>query len=103
MSKKLAAILTGIFISVFSLTTVSQAQTTNNQGLNAKQQGIVTIAAFTAKGDLERLKTALNEGLDAGLTVNECLTLIFIIQHVLYLVRTDLRASISMFQSMLLS
>jgi alkylhydroperoxidase/carboxymuconolactone decarboxylase family protein YurZ len=56
---------------VFSLTTVSQAQTTNNQGLNAKQQGIVTIAAFTAKGDLERLKTALNEGLDAGLTVNE--------------------------------
>ncbi len=39
--------------------------------MNAKQQGIVTIAAFTAKGDLERLKTALNEGLDAGLTVNE--------------------------------
>ncbi|MCC5465125.1 carboxymuconolactone decarboxylase family protein [Pelosinus baikalensis] len=71
MRKKLAAILTGIFISVFSLTTVSQAQTTNNQGLNAKQQGIVTIAAFTAKGDLEKLKTALNEGLDAGLTVNE--------------------------------
>jgi 4-carboxymuconolactone decarboxylase len=71
MSKKLAAILTGIFISVFSLTTVSQAQSTNNQGLNAKQQGMVTIAAFTAKGDLERLKTALNEGLDAGLTINE--------------------------------
>nr|WP_197089594.1 carboxymuconolactone decarboxylase family protein [Bacillus sp. SA1-12] len=39
--------------------------------LNAKQQNIVTIAAFTAKGDLSQLKTALNEGLDAGLTVNE--------------------------------
>ena len=39
--------------------------------MNAKQQKIVTIAAFTAKGDLQKLKTALNEGLDAGLTVNE--------------------------------
>jgi len=42
-----------------------------NEGLNARQQGIVTIAAFTAKGDMEKLKTALNEGLNAGLTVNE--------------------------------
>ncbi len=42
-----------------------------NEGLKAKQEKIVTIAAFTAKGDLQKLKTALNEGLDAGLTVNE--------------------------------
>jgi alkylhydroperoxidase/carboxymuconolactone decarboxylase family protein YurZ len=53
------------------MTAVSQAQPTIHSGLNGKQQGIVTIAAFTARGDLERLKTALNEGLDAGLTVNE--------------------------------
>lgn len=39
--------------------------------LNRKQQGIIPIAALTAKGDLVNLKTALNEGLDAGLTVNE--------------------------------
>jgi alkylhydroperoxidase/carboxymuconolactone decarboxylase family protein YurZ len=39
--------------------------------LNPRQQNIVTISAFTAKGDLEKLKTALNEGLDAGLTINE--------------------------------
>jgi 4-carboxymuconolactone decarboxylase len=71
MRKKITAILTGIFLAVFSLTTVSHAQAPNNQGLNAKQQGIVTIAAFTARGDLERLKIALNESLDAGLTVNE--------------------------------
>ncbi|HWR42251.1 carboxymuconolactone decarboxylase family protein [Sporomusa sp.] len=71
MRKKIAAILTGIFLSIFSMTAVSQAQPTIHSGLNVKQQGIVTIAAFTAKGDLERLKTALNEGLDAGLTVNE--------------------------------
>ncbi|MDR1876096.1 MAG: carboxymuconolactone decarboxylase family protein [Flavobacteriaceae bacterium] len=39
--------------------------------LDKKQQKIVTISAFTAKGDLESLKTALNEGLDIGLTINE--------------------------------
>ncbi len=42
-----------------------------NEGLNAKQEKIVTIAAFTALGHLQKLKTALNEGLDAGLTINE--------------------------------
>jgi quercetin dioxygenase-like cupin family protein/alkylhydroperoxidase/carboxymuconolactone decarboxylase family protein YurZ len=42
-----------------------------NQALSAKQQSIIPIAAFTANGDMEKLKTALNEGLDAGLTVNE--------------------------------
>jgi 4-carboxymuconolactone decarboxylase len=42
-----------------------------NQALNALQEKIVTIAAFTAESDLPRLKKALNEGLDAGLTVNK--------------------------------
>lgn len=44
---------------------------TNKNQLNDRQQSIVTIAAFTASGDLERLKPALNHGLDGGLTVNE--------------------------------
>ena len=39
--------------------------------LSAKQRGIIPIAAFTAAGDQERLRTALAEGLEAGLTVNE--------------------------------
>ncbi len=39
--------------------------------LNPKQQSIVAISSFTASGDPEKLKSALNEGLDAGLTVNE--------------------------------
>jgi len=43
----------------------------NNQTLNAKEQSVVTISAFTATGDLELLRKALNKGLDAGLTVNE--------------------------------
>jgi 4-carboxymuconolactone decarboxylase len=50
--------------------TKSEAQIMENH-LNAKQRGIIPIAAFAANGDLGALKAALNEGLDAGLTVNE--------------------------------
>ena len=39
--------------------------------LNTRQQAIIPIAALTACGDITRLTTALHEGLDAGLTVNE--------------------------------
>lgn len=39
--------------------------------LTLKQQSIIPIAAYTAKGELEQLKPAINEGLDAGLTVIE--------------------------------
>ncbi len=42
-----------------------------NQALSTKQQSIIPIAAFTAIGDLAKLRTALHDGLDAGLTVNE--------------------------------
>ncbi|MCE7041683.1 carboxymuconolactone decarboxylase family protein [Dyadobacter sp. CY312] len=43
----------------------------DTDGLDAKQQSIVSISAFTAKGDLTGLKLALNDGLAAGLTINE--------------------------------
>lgn len=39
--------------------------------LNKKQQSIIAISAYTGKGDLKLLKTALAEGLDAGMTINE--------------------------------
>ena len=42
-----------------------------HHALNQRQQDIVPIAAFTADGDIDRLKSALNQGLDGGLTVNE--------------------------------
>jgi alkylhydroperoxidase/carboxymuconolactone decarboxylase family protein YurZ len=72
MNKEITAVLAVIFTSMFSFATISDAQNMDaNQALNAKQQSIVTIAVFTANGDLQKLKTALNEGLDAGLTVNE--------------------------------
>ena len=64
-------ILTIILSLMLSIATLADAQTVNTQALSPKQQGIVTISAFTANGDLEKLKTALNEGLNAGLTVNE--------------------------------
>jgi hypothetical protein len=51
--------------------TEAQPNMNDNQTLDARQQGIVTTSALTAKGDLENLRTALNRGLDAGLTVNE--------------------------------
>ena len=39
--------------------------------LDSRQQSIVVIAANMATGNLDVLKTALNRGLEAGLTVNE--------------------------------
>jgi alkylhydroperoxidase/carboxymuconolactone decarboxylase family protein YurZ len=71
MNNKIAVMLASIFIVMFCIAAVSEAQTMKAEGLNARQKGIVPIAAFTASGDMEKLNTALNEGLDAGLTVNE--------------------------------
>ena len=39
--------------------------------LTLTQKHIIPIAAFTAIGNIEKLKTALNQSLDAGLTINE--------------------------------
>lgn len=41
------------------------------EALSQRQQGIIPIAAFTASGDMDQLKPALNRGLESGLTVNE--------------------------------
>jgi 4-carboxymuconolactone decarboxylase len=64
----LIAILTLLTILINPLNMDAQ---TNNQRLDSKALGIVTIAAFTANGDLEQLKAALSSGLEAGLTINE--------------------------------
>lgn len=39
--------------------------------LSARQRAIAPISAFTANGNLSMLKTAIKQGLDAGLTINE--------------------------------
>ncbi len=61
-------------ILLFFLTIISikmNAQNIESQTLNAQQQSIVNIASLTAVGNLPSLKTQLNAGLDAGLTINE--------------------------------
>ncbi|HCC86370.1 MAG TPA: carboxymuconolactone decarboxylase, partial [Porphyromonadaceae bacterium] len=62
-----------VLMIVFCVTGNLNAQNRrgDNDTLSVKQQSLIPIAAYTAKGELQQLKTALNEGLDAGLTVNE--------------------------------
>mgnify|MGYP000235194614 CR=1 FL=1 len=42
-----------------------------NEVLTARQQAIVAVASYTGKGDLEHLKSALMQALEAGMTINE--------------------------------
>jgi len=74
MSNKIIAFLAVVLAltSLYSFAANSDTQKMNtNQALTAAQQSIVPIAAFTANGEMDKLKTALHQGLDAGLTVNE--------------------------------
>lgn len=69
--KNLLPMLAGVAL-FFCSTTILEAETmTDDTALSARQQSIVAIAAFTAGGDLERLKPALGQGLESGLTINE--------------------------------
>lgn len=42
-----------------------------NKTLSAREQAIIAVASYTGKGDLEHLKPALNQALEAGMTINE--------------------------------
>jgi 4-carboxymuconolactone decarboxylase len=48
-----------------------QVHALQSDGLNARQQQIVAIAACTAAGDQKKLGAALRDALDAGVTINE--------------------------------
>ncbi|MBN1132048.1 MAG: carboxymuconolactone decarboxylase family protein [Bacteroidales bacterium] len=73
MTKKLSLrILMGLMVvSCSSGSLFSQSMIEFNKALTVKQRSIIPIAAYSAKGDLQHLESALNEGLDAGLTTNE--------------------------------
>lgn len=72
MNRLVTEFLAIILAMLLIMAAISEAQPMDKiQALSSKQQSIIPIAAFTAKGDLEKLKVSLNEGLDAGLTVNE--------------------------------
>jgi len=49
----------------------AQQMTTTYEHLTPTEKSIITIASLTAKGDLENLKPAFNNGLEVGLTVNQ--------------------------------
>lgn len=64
----------GILLFVLTLCfTKMNAQENNvqNQNLDARQQSLSAISVLTAIGNLGELYNQLNQGLDAGLTVNE--------------------------------
>jgi 4-carboxymuconolactone decarboxylase len=71
MKRKITTVMAVLFAAMVSIATMTEAETMKAKGLNAREEKIVPIAAFTATGDLMKLKPALNDGLDAGLTVNE--------------------------------
>jgi alkylhydroperoxidase/carboxymuconolactone decarboxylase family protein YurZ len=79
-SRKLAVLAMALGLGMAA--TLSHAQSTQAppgptgaptafETLSARQQAIVPIAAFAAAGDIARLGTALNQGLEAGLTVSD--------------------------------
>lgn len=70
MHRKITGILGAVCLFVISFTGIAEAQSMSTE-LNTKQQSIVAISAYTANGDLDKLKPALVEGLEVGLTVNE--------------------------------
>lgn len=69
--KIIGLLLIIVSISMFSNKMMAQEIEMNKVGLSAKEKGIVSIASLTATGDLEELKVALNNGLEAELKVNE--------------------------------
>jgi quercetin dioxygenase-like cupin family protein/alkylhydroperoxidase/carboxymuconolactone decarboxylase family protein YurZ len=68
MWKPVKFLILTVFIMV-QIRSIAQAQ--NATELSPRQKHIIPVAAFTAIGDIEKLKPAFHEALDAGLTINE--------------------------------
>lgn len=60
-----------ILLLCLGMTTTSFAESSNTKELSKEEKGLVPICYYTASGDLNKLKTSLHQGLDAGLTINE--------------------------------
>lgn len=67
ITSKIFHLLCALFLTINFL----KAGDNMNNILTSQEESIVNIAKYTAKGDIEELRTALNGGLDSGLTVNE--------------------------------
>lgn len=73
-----AALIAGLAVpaqAVFAQETQSMNQTATetpaSDSLSVRQQAIIPVAAFAAAGDISGLNSALNEGLDAGMTISD--------------------------------
>ncbi|MBQ8968782.1 MAG: carboxymuconolactone decarboxylase family protein [Bacteroidaceae bacterium] len=62
MKKYLTALLAALLLA---------GQTKGEQSMNDRQRTLVTIGALAGKGDIDKLKTALHDGMDGGMTVSE--------------------------------
>jgi alkylhydroperoxidase/carboxymuconolactone decarboxylase family protein YurZ len=71
MFRKIATLFGGLCFAAFAAAASPEVSAQETEALAARQRAIVPIAAFTAVGDIDRLKPSLDTGLDAGLTVNE--------------------------------
>lgn len=72
MHKKISSFVALCGIVILGFATLSEAsESSMDQSLNAKQQSIIPIASFTANGDIGKLREALVQGLEKGMTVNE--------------------------------
>jgi alkylhydroperoxidase/carboxymuconolactone decarboxylase family protein YurZ len=60
-----------VSITLFPYFAKAHQLAATDSNLSAKEKSIITIASLTAKGDLVKLKSELNKGLEAGLIVNE--------------------------------
>ena len=61
-----AVLIFSLLISLNANSSVTEAD-----GLSMKQKSMVAISSYTAQGKIPELNQTLNEGLDAGLTINE--------------------------------
>lgn len=64
-------VLLGISGNMYAQENENNMLDKKHESLDRPSQKIVTIAAFTARGELDKLKPELVAGLEAGLTVNE--------------------------------
>ena len=60
-----------IAIGCFSVNLIAQKKMGTTNALTEKQRNLAAISVYTAKDDQVNLRPALNDGLDAELTINE--------------------------------
>jgi 4-carboxymuconolactone decarboxylase len=60
-----------VLAALYTSQVMAQVTNTVSPSLSEKEKSIIIISSLTAQGNIEKLQTALTNGLDAGLTVNE--------------------------------